>query len=102
MYFMQLLLPGEIGETARVCLKQHLQPGAQGGRRYETPLAYGDYHGRGWANPFWRSLKITTLYSVVIFLLKPGSLQGQSADKAPGREGERDSLRMRCLSREPV
>lgn len=55
----------DIGETP--CVQQHtfeshhLQQDAQGGRRCETPLAYGDYRGREWVNPFWRSLGITMM-----------------------------------------
>jgi len=45
---------------------RHLQQGAQGGRRFETPLAYGDFHEREWAIPFWRNLKKITTSGVII------------------------------------
>lgn len=76
-----------MGETASVYLKQHLQQGAQGGRRYETPPAYGDYHGRELVNPFWRNLEITALCGVVIFSETRLSAKTVCREKAPGREG---------------
>ena len=77
-YYLKLVLQVQItGDDANVMSvsKTHLQQGARGGRRCETPLAYDDYHGTEWVNPFWRSLQIAEILQSVVIILKSDLLQ---------------------------
>lgn len=65
----------------------HLQQGAQGEKRCETPRAYDDCHGTASVNPFWRNLKIAKAQSVVIILKIRLTAETVCREIALGRQG---------------